>query len=76
MASPQCGDKAGAAWTFNVTRLATSNVLRVWGQVPDADFLGLKPRPSVTAITFVDPSDDRKVVVGGPGKVRSRRVRY
>jgi hypothetical protein len=35
-------------------------------QVPEADFLGLKPKPSVSAVAFVDPSDDRKVVVGGP----------
>jgi len=38
-------------------------------KVPDPDFLGLKPKPNVSSLAFLDTGDDRKVLVGGPGQV-------
>ena len=38
-------------------------------KTPDPDFLGLRPKPNVTCIAFVDPGDERKVLIGHPGQV-------
>jgi hypothetical protein len=38
-------------------------------KTPDPDFLGLRPKPNVTCLAFVDPGDERKVLIGHPGQV-------
>jgi len=48
---------------------AETQKLKFRTKVPDPDFLGLRPKPHVSSLAFLNSDDENKVLVAGPGQV-------